>query len=254
MRRQALRRMANRDLNAGFAAWTEMWEARCYALGKLRQVANKLKAPEVTNAFNLWWEDLDMTKRSAAFTAQQRDRARLEFEISESKNEVGELKMVVLARDDELKFLHQKHDHAVKTLAARDATIADLSPLCDRQAAQIDELLRQLNDAQAAKALAEQAHEEVRVQMIDQNVSNRGLLEKLLAEQRVTSRRQLSTCLQTGSLSKNQRGYERTSQALRGPRGAVLGDSASYQCSVSRQFNLQDLNDQGGNQSTRINV
>ena len=193
MRRQALRRMANRDLNAGFAAWTEMWEARCYALGKLRQVANKLKAPEVTNAFNLWWEDLDMTKRSAAFTAQQRDRARLEFEISESKNEVGELKMVVLARDDELKFLHQKHDHAVKTLAARDATIADLSPLCDRQAAQIDELLRQLNDAQAAKALAEQAHEEVRVQMIDQNVSNRGLLEKLLAEQRVTFEDDLET-------------------------------------------------------------
>ena len=134
-----------------------------------------------------------MTKRSAAFTAQQRDRARLEFEISESKNEVGELKMVVLARDDELKFLHQKHDHAVKTLAARDATIADLSPLCDRQAAQIDELLRQLNDAQAAKALAEQAHEEVRVQMIDQNVSNRGLLEKLLAEQRVTFEDDLET-------------------------------------------------------------
>ena len=35
---------------------------------------------------------------------------------------------------------------------------------------------------------------------------------------------------------------------------AVLGDSASYQRSVSRQFNLQDLTDQGGNQSTRINV
>ena len=43
----------------------------------------------------------------------------------------------------------------------------------------------------------------------------------------MTSRRQLSTCLQTGSLPKNLRGYERTSQTLRGP-------ATSGQCSVTQ--------------------
>ena len=186
MRRQAIRRIQQKDLTLGFSCWTDMWESRRYALSKLQSVANKMKAPEVTNAFNLWYEDLDMAKRAAENTAIQRTHARLEFEISQSKNECGELKMVVLARDDELHFLKHKHDSTVAALAQRDATIAELVPQCDKQAAQIEELLRQLTDANAAKVLSEKAQEDARLQMITQNESNRSLLEQLLAEQRAT--------------------------------------------------------------------
>ena len=38
LRRQASRRILNRDISEAFCAWLELWEAKTYALDKLRQV------------------------------------------------------------------------------------------------------------------------------------------------------------------------------------------------------------------------
>ena len=43
MRRQSIRRIANKDLAAGWEAWVELWEAKTYAMKRLRQVGRRLE-------------------------------------------------------------------------------------------------------------------------------------------------------------------------------------------------------------------
>ena len=53
LRRMIGRRMMNQDLHRGYTAWLQMWEAKVYAMNRLRQVASRLKSPEVSNATQL---------------------------------------------------------------------------------------------------------------------------------------------------------------------------------------------------------
>ena len=64
--------------------------------------------------------------------------------------------------------------------------MAELEPMCDKQAQALDELHRALENTKALLAEAHKAQDEARAQMVVQNESNQALLEKLLAEQRAT--------------------------------------------------------------------
>ena len=57
VRRQMVRRIMNRDIALGFGAWKDLWEATVYAMGRLRDVGNRLRAPELANAFAEWCDD-----------------------------------------------------------------------------------------------------------------------------------------------------------------------------------------------------
>ena len=105
-------------------------------------------------------------KADVAAQNVQRDRARLEYELAESKNASGELRMVVAARDDELAALKYKHKETSDNLVKKEILVSQLQPLCDRQAEQLDELHRQLSDTRGALKVSEQAHEEARLQMV----------------------------------------------------------------------------------------
>ena len=72
LHRKASRRMLNKDIADGFAAWQEMWSGKTYAMGKLREVANKLHAPELAIAFDLWSETHLEEKQQAEFMVSQR--------------------------------------------------------------------------------------------------------------------------------------------------------------------------------------
>ena len=54
LRRQMTRRMMNASLASGWAAWHELWNARAYALARLRHVANRLHKPSLSAAFEGW--------------------------------------------------------------------------------------------------------------------------------------------------------------------------------------------------------
>ena len=54
LRRMTSRRMMNQSISRGWSAWVEMWEAKHYAIFRLREVANHLRAPELSNAFMGW--------------------------------------------------------------------------------------------------------------------------------------------------------------------------------------------------------
>ena len=56
---QALRRMKNRDIANGFGAWVELWEAKTYAMQRLRECAHRFnpKTRELADAFYFWSEE-----------------------------------------------------------------------------------------------------------------------------------------------------------------------------------------------------
>ena len=49
-----VRRMLNRDISMGFQAWLERWQAKVYALNRLRQCANNLHSPGLVRGFEAW--------------------------------------------------------------------------------------------------------------------------------------------------------------------------------------------------------
>ena len=65
LRKQATRRIMNRDLMLGWGAWDEYVTAKAYAMNRLREVGNRFRAPELANAFG-WWVRLYTTLREKA--------------------------------------------------------------------------------------------------------------------------------------------------------------------------------------------
>ena len=92
LRRQIGRRMMNADLGRGFTAWVEMWEARAYAQDRLRQVANRLRVPELAYAFNVWAVDVEEQIRLDAVKAMQRDKAGLQSERARLEQELASVR------------------------------------------------------------------------------------------------------------------------------------------------------------------
>jgi len=181
-----VRRMLNRDVAMGFQAWLERYEAKTYALERLRKCYALLHSPGLVRGFEAWIVLADEQRALKARLESRRDRARLEFDLSQSKNECSELKMVVTARNDEIQALKDKLFRALDSQSAAAKEVQDLAPMCERQAVQLEDLHRQLDAARMAHDVAEKANDEARLQMIAQNESNQQLLEKLLAEQRAT--------------------------------------------------------------------
>ena len=54
LRRRSLRRMMNAGLASGWGAWFELWNAKTYAMRRLREAANRLRRGDVSKAFYEW--------------------------------------------------------------------------------------------------------------------------------------------------------------------------------------------------------
>ena len=131
-----MRRILNRGLANGWSAWLELWHAKRYALDRLQQVGNQLRAPEKMNAFQGWLYDLEQARKAARLAELQAHSSSLDTQLRRAKAELTNFKMVTTARDDEIAELKGKlrdaladrasfvHDKA----AARD-DLGDLSEL-----------------------------------------------------------------------------------------------------------------------------
>ena len=76
VQKQMVRRMLYRDLADGFSAWSEHWHARVYAMDKLRQVANRMRTPELANTFYSWQDDLEEARHAARVAGVQAQKHR----------------------------------------------------------------------------------------------------------------------------------------------------------------------------------
>ena len=78
--RQFTRRMLNQNVSRAWSAWIEMWEARAYALTRLREVSNRLRAPALSSAFAFWVRDWEKRVRCTQQAALEQQQAKLEEE------------------------------------------------------------------------------------------------------------------------------------------------------------------------------
>ena len=65
LRRQSMRRVMHRDLSAGWQAWSELYQARKYAMERLRTCANRLRTPELSDALSHWLASMERARRDA---------------------------------------------------------------------------------------------------------------------------------------------------------------------------------------------
>ena len=93
LRRQVGRRIMNAGLSRGWTAWIELWEAKTYAMQTLRAVGNKLRSPEVADAFGAWADDVAEEKRAAEVLAQRSQLGGLAAELSAVKQELAALQV-----------------------------------------------------------------------------------------------------------------------------------------------------------------
>ena len=106
LRRTSVRRMMSADLAWGWSCWFDLWSAKTYALSRLRQVANKLKSPELYDAFSFWYADAMDEKRARLANENQtsaeklanatKHQAQMERQIEELR---AELEQVAKERD-----------------------------------------------------------------------------------------------------------------------------------------------------------
>ena len=94
LRRQSLRRMLHAGIAYGFLAWLELADARRYAIGRLREVGNKLRAPEKSKSFSWWAELVVIQKRAAELAKLEAETKSVEARLRRAKHENHKLEMV----------------------------------------------------------------------------------------------------------------------------------------------------------------
>ena len=103
LRRQIVRRVMNAGLANGWAAWHELWSAKTYAMGRLREVGNRMNAPYLSGAFVYWMRTWEKGRRAAEIEAIERESRSVEAQLRRARFENGQLELRRVALEDELR-------------------------------------------------------------------------------------------------------------------------------------------------------
>ena len=98
------RRMLHQGLVDGWTAWVALWEARRSSLRQLHVAGNRLRAPELSNAFSFWARDASDTRRVEELARMEKESRSMEMQLRRARFEAGQLEMVRVAREDELEI------------------------------------------------------------------------------------------------------------------------------------------------------
>jgi hypothetical protein len=181
LRRQMLRRMMNAGLTNAWSAWYELWAAKTYAMARLREVGNKFKPPELAGAFGHWLADFEEAKRAAERAELERQANSLEAQLRHARLEKGQLEMVRVAHEDELKALREK---VAELEEARKHKGVDLTAQLAAATKEAEEARQLHASAEAENLTLERKREEAEEDAKRQHLEDKRLLEKLLSEQR----------------------------------------------------------------------
>ena len=95
---RVMRRILNRDISLGFGAWVEMWEARTHAMTTLRDVSNRLRAPEKQLGFAVWRGLVEEEKRVRALEKASGEWSGLQAEHAALREECDGLRQELSRR------------------------------------------------------------------------------------------------------------------------------------------------------------
>ena len=179
-RRQSVRRLVNRDLAYGWTAWLELWSAKVYAIGKLQDVSNRLRAPDMAVAFGGWVADMHEEARVAERIKLEDESRSLEAQLRSSRFDVSKLTMVRTANEDEIADLKKRLKERAEMHEAAAASLEGYRNL----PYEIEELKAMCETLREAAAAADRKREEAEGDVARQHAESNNLLERLLAQQR----------------------------------------------------------------------
>jgi len=121
LHRQSARRMLHRGLVWGWSAWCEAYEARRYALGRLRAASHRLQSPELSSAFEHWRLDAATAKRLATMTTHQTTERALRAELATLQSSLE--RQLAAAEESKRLALERQHVELTGTAAERAALV-----------------------------------------------------------------------------------------------------------------------------------
>ena len=182
LRRQSLRRVANRDLSSGWKAWIELVDAKAYSMERLRTVGNRLRAPEIAHAFSWWAQESRDAKHKKEIDELEKMSKSVEAQLRHARHEAGQLQLLRVAHEDELKALRERLSELTGKIGDQASQLGGAAGL-----AGMYELLQKDYQASTEKlAEAETKLEEQEADALKKRDEATALLERLLAEQRAS--------------------------------------------------------------------
>jgi hypothetical protein len=131
VRRQVMRRMMNTSLASGWGAWHELWSAKVYAKQRLRECANRLKSPDLANAYELWVRRWEHAKWQRAMADEKKQHAALEHEKRELD---ASLVLVRQEYEQKLAYAEEQRIALLEKVAALGGDAAAAEALTEAQA------------------------------------------------------------------------------------------------------------------------
>ena len=125
LRRQVTRRMMNSGISRGWTAWVERWAAKRYAVDRLREVGNKLRAPDADEAWETWTEAVADERAEAHRRKLELESRSLETQLRHTRFEASQLDILRVAHEDEIRALKER---TVRGRAPARRTLASLDP------------------------------------------------------------------------------------------------------------------------------
>ena len=204
--RQFTRKIMNQGLSRGWVAWITVWEARVHAKRQLREASNRLRAPSAARAFSTWCFHCANAKRAKAVDRLKdklkRESDDLQAGLRQARHDVGQLEMVRVAQEDEIRALKEKTRLLTEDLKEKMSVLG-----VAQEHAQEHEHLKELyRTVQGELKTAQKARAEAELDIDKQRQSNHDLLERLLAEQRATFAVELEQLQRERELHELQRG------------------------------------------------
>jgi len=182
LRRQVTRRIMNSGLSSAWTSWLELWQAKSYALRRLREVGNKLRSPELSSAFGFWQGDSSEAKRTKEMKRLEREANSLEAQVRRARYEAGQLDLLRVAHEDEIRALKERNKDLSDECKTNEAELAAAAEMRLKYNAVVQAMER----AKEAAATAERLRLEAEEDALEHRLNSQALLERLLAEQRAT--------------------------------------------------------------------
>ena len=180
LRRQIARRIMFSNVSRGWTAWIDLWEAKTFAMGRLQQCANRLKAPTLANAFNFWSSETERMRKAAEWERLEAQASSVEAQLRQSRYENKQMALIQTAHVDELRALRAEVAALGAERKEREAKLVSYLPLAD----EVERLRALLAKAEEEAKEAAEKQKSAESDVLQQLDSSQQLLEKLLAEQR----------------------------------------------------------------------
>jgi len=180
LHRQAMRRIVSMSLAKGWSAWLEGWEAKTYALTRLRECGHKLRGGALSAAFAFWVSDHLERRREAEYIEQLRASDELAAQLRVAHYEMGVAALHQAANDDERTGLRQKVAELTDELK-RKSGATSMGAAARRELSELKELYQ---DAKQELGEAEKRMILAQAELTNTRQSSEELIRRLLDEQR----------------------------------------------------------------------